>query len=147
MNITPWIKWVCGALALTLLLVGCTEGPKEPSLADAEKAFISGNYNETITISRSLITSGREVPEAHFMMARVLIRQGDADAAIDAIEEALASGLANPGERVVGADFSYLSQNPRYLMILERYELPMDSMSIGSGKTRIRAGDIEIELD
>lgn len=141
------IKRASGALALALLVASCAESPKEPSLADAEKAFTSGNYTETITISRSLVTSGKDVPEAHFMLARVLIRQGNADAAIDAIEDALRSGLANPSERVVGADFSYLGQNPRYLMILERYGLSMDSMSIGTGKTRIRAGDIEIELD
>ena len=78
------------------------------------------------------------------MIARVRTRQGSADAAIDALESALVSGLPNKQVIVDSDEFLSLSQNPRFLTLIEKYEIKSEQSS--SGKTRIKAGDIDIEL-
>jgi hypothetical protein len=136
-------------LAFFLMLLvtsACAEkAPPEPAISDAQKAFSAGNWTETVTISQRLISLGKSQSEAHFLIARVRTREGSADAAIDALEAALMSGLPNKQVIVTSEEFLSLSQNPRFLMLLEKYEIESGSSS-SDGGTRIKAGDIEIEL-
>lgn len=130
--------------ALCFFVAACSEKPKDVTLADAEKAFASEDWGQATSISEELIVLGKSTGEAHFIIARVKTRRGDHDAAIAALDSALASGIPNKQVIVTSDEFLSLSQNPRFLMLLEKYDIQQDGAS--SGGTRIKAGDIEIEL-
>lgn len=136
-------------LAFILMLFvasACADkAPPEPAIGDGQKAFSAGNWSETVTISQRLISLGKSQSEAYFLIARVRTREGNPDAAIDALDAALMSGLPNKQVIVTSDEFLSLSQNPRFLMLLEKYDINSDSSSSDRG-TRIKAGDIEIVL-
>jgi uncharacterized protein YoaH (UPF0181 family) len=132
-------------IALIFLVASaCSQKPDEVSIADAQKSLASEDWSQAVSISEKLIALGKSTGEAHFVIARVRTRQGDQDAAIDALDAALSSGIPNKQVIATSDEFLSLSQNPRFLMLLEKYEIKSESSS--SGSTRIKAGDIEIEL-
>jgi hypothetical protein len=142
-SLRPYGRVVLLALLLT---AGCADKTSpEPSIGDAQKAFASGDFAQTVSISDKLIALGKTSGEAHFLVARVRTRQGNPDGAIDALEAALVAGLPNKQVIVTSDEFLSLSQNPRYLMLLEKYGIESGSDNSSTGP-RIKAGDIEIEL-
>ena len=137
-------KSVCVGFILAVLGACSNKSQLDPVIGDAQKAFASNDWTNTISISEKLISLDKSRGEAFFLIARVRTRQGSADAAIDALESALVSGLPNKQVIVDSDEFLSLSQNPRFLTLIEKYEIKSEQSS--SGKTRIKAGDIDIEL-
>jgi hypothetical protein len=136
-------------LLLLGVLVACTEKAKEASIADAEKALSGGDYTAALTISKTLVSIDQSRPQAHVIIARVKARQGDVDGAIDSLEAALTSGLVDKSVVMTASEFLSLTQHPRFLMMVEQYGISQgsESQSDGASGTRIRAGDIEIEIN
>lgn len=139
------IATIMVAAALSALLA-CTKPAPPPTLQDAEAAYEKGDFNVALTISNTMTSNGATAGQAYFIIAKVKSRQSNPDQAIEALRSALTAGIAEPRVAIKDAAFQGLQMNPRFLMLLEKFDLAEASETTKSG-TKIRVGDIEIDTN
>lgn len=149
-----YVRFGMAAFAAVVFLAACgKQEEKAPeTLDDAKAAYSKGDYELTIKITEKLKTSGATAADANFLRAEVHARQSQAETALDDLEAALAAGLATKSTVITESAFDSLRMHPRYLMLLERYEISAPNAAgadaeshDGVESTHIKVGDIEID--
>lgn len=153
-----------------LLAAGCSSGTKPnapatdaaPTLAGVRSAIVAGNYGEAVQGAQSYISSHPKDPDGYFEDARAEALTGNQGHALDALEKAVTSGLANPAQALGDPAFDVVRATDRFAAILSRGapaasgNAPANGVAAGAGEdrveisgnssgTHIRAGDVKLD--
>lgn len=82
-----------------------------------------GNSKNADRILNGLLSSGVDGPDLRVAMARLAVREGKNEVALDHLEQALRLGLVNPSRLTLVPEFAILAQVPRFIEITRNVAL------------------------
>lgn len=92
------------------------------ALAAARTALDAGELDEAVRLLREATQSETSDARPWLLLARAYARQERTDAALDALEQAIARGFANPAELRSDRDFASLADDERFRALLASIE-------------------------